>query len=392
MGSFKIVSKIISLGRTAILARLLLPEQFGIYGIAALILAFLEIFTETGINVFLVQEKKEINDYINSAWTISIVRGIFIALIIFLSAPFISLFFGSSNADSIIRLVSLVAVIRGFINPSIVKFQKELQFNKEFILRFSVFTVDTLVAVSLAYITHSPASLVWGLIGGAILEVILSFLLVSPKPKLSFDFKRVKKIVGRGKWVTLGGIFGYISREGDDVVVGKLLGTGFLGLYQMAHRLATLPVSEITDAVSKVTFPVYVRISNEKERLKKAYLKTSIILFVLVLPFNLVMFAFPKEIITLVLGNNWLFAVPVLKVLSIFAIVWSLMGSVEPLFYSVNRQDIVAKVKMIKFLGLILTIVPLTLSYGLVGAAVSALFSISLVIPLYSYFLYKYFK
>ena len=127
---FRGFSRLMTFLRTAILARILLPSQFGVYGVAVLVLAFLEIITETGINVFLVQLKKEIDEYLDTAWIISIFRGLIVSLLIIFTTPFIVSFFKVPDAQPLLYLVSLVAVIRGFINPSIVKFQKHLEFNK----------------------------------------------------------------------------------------------------------------------------------------------------------------------------------------------------------------------------------------------------------------------
>src|SRR3990172_12131370 len=95
MGSLRGVMRSMSFVRLAILARILTPAQFGVFGIASLILSFLEIVTETGINVFLVQQKDDIDEYINTSWVVSITRGILISLIILILAPTISTFFGS---------------------------------------------------------------------------------------------------------------------------------------------------------------------------------------------------------------------------------------------------------------------------------------------------------
>ena len=95
VGGLRLITRIVSFARIAILARLLSPVQFGVFGIAMLVTALLEVFTETGVNIILVQEKKDIKEYINSAWIVSIVRGIAISTIIFFSASFVSIFFHS---------------------------------------------------------------------------------------------------------------------------------------------------------------------------------------------------------------------------------------------------------------------------------------------------------
>src|SRR3990167_4081864 len=113
MAGLRGITRGLALIKIAVLARLLLPAQFGIYGIAALVLGLLESLTETGINVFLIQQRDKIDEYINSSWVVSVLRGFLIALIIFLSIPLITSFFDTESARSILLLVCLVPIIRG---------------------------------------------------------------------------------------------------------------------------------------------------------------------------------------------------------------------------------------------------------------------------------------
>ena len=377
---FRGFSRLMTFLRTIILARILLPTQFGVYGVAVMVLAFLEIITETGINIFLVQEKKEIDEYLDTAWIISIFRGIIVSLLIILTTPFIVSFFKVPDAQPLLYLVSLVAVIRGFINPSIVKFQKHLKFNKYFWFRSSIIFVETFTVILLAAITKSTASLVIGLIAGSLLEVIFSLIFISPRPKFIFKVKQLKTIVSRGKWITFAGIFNYLSSQGDDAVVVKILNTTSLGFYQMAFKLSTLPVSEVGDVVGKVTFPVYVKIAQDKKRLKRAYLKTLFTITSLVIPLGIVLYLFPEKIISVVLGNNWLAAAPALKVLALYGVIRAISGSAYSLFLSLKKQKLITLITFIRLIILAIFIIPLTLKQGIIGAAQACL--ISVIIPL----------
>ena len=187
MSGFRILTRALSFLKIIVLARALTPSQFGIFGIATLVLALLEMLTETGINIILIQSKNEIDKYINSAWVVSIIRGIFISLIIIISTPFITSFFNTPNVSGILLLISTVPFIRGFINPSEIKFQKDLKFHYEFWFRTAIFAFDAMVAIIFVTLTHSVYSLVWGLMAGALLEVALSFILVRPLPGLHIN-------------------------------------------------------------------------------------------------------------------------------------------------------------------------------------------------------------
>lgn len=392
MGALRASTRVIAYIKIAILARLLVPEQFGIFGIAALALALLEILTETGINVFFIQREGKIEEYIDTAWFVSILRGILISLLIVLTASPVSLFFNSPDSYKLLLLIGTVPFLRGFINPAIVKFQKELQFNKEFFLRFSIFSFDATVAILIAFFTRSAVSLVWGLIAGVLLEIFLSHWLIEPRPKFVFEYPKVKRVVGRGKWVTIYSVFNYIFENGDDIVVGRLLNTFSLGLYQVAYKISTLPITEIANVFVKVSFPIYTKISGHTKRLKKAYLKTMLAISLLVIPLGLIIFLFPEVIIKVILGNKWLDAAPVLRILAIFGMIRAITLSGYTLFLAAKKQEYVTASTFAGILGLGVTVIPMVRKYGILGAGFSALIGTLVSIPIFIFFLFRTFR
>lgn len=382
----------VSFFRTIILARILNPSQFGIYGVGILLMALLETFTETGINVFLVQKKGEVDRYINSAWIVSILRGLIIFLSIAVLSKFVALFFNSPDSSTLILLFGVVGLIRGFINPSIVKFQKELDFHKEFFYRLAITLVEAVVSIMLAFYTHLAISLVLGVIAGAIVEVALSFVFVSPSPRFSYKKEQILEVFHKGKWLTIAGIFNYFFHNMDNIVVGKLLGVGSLGLYEMAYNISMLPITDVSDVVSKVTFPVYSLISTDRKRLQRAFAKSIVGISLITIPFGLIILLFPYQLVNLVLGEKWLGMVNVLRVLAIFGVIRAISGSTSALFLSVEKQKYVTVVTLVSILGLVITIVPLVNKFGLVGAGVSALLGSLFAVPFMFYFTVKTLK
>lgn len=392
MSGFRMLTRVLSFLKTAVLARVLTPSQFGIFGIASLVLALLEMLTETGINIILIQSKKEIDEYINSAWVVSIIRGIFVSLCIVILTPFIISFFNTPHVFSILLLISLVPFIRGFINPSVVKLQKELKFHYEFWFRSSIFLFDAIVSITFAVLTHSIYSLVWGLIAGALLEVLLSFILLRPIPRWSIRKDYFNEIFHKGKWVTVYGIFNYIAQEGDNIIVARVMGAPALGIYQMAYKLSTLPISEVTDVVSKVVFPVYAKIVEDKARLKSAFIKSTLVIVTTTMVMGMVLFLFPRQVVLIVLGEKWLPAIPVLRVLVIYGVLRAISGSASALFLGIGKQKYVTSMTFLRFIGLAITIYSFVQMFGLVGAGYSALTSVLFEIPIVVYYIIKVFK
>lgn len=392
MTALRVTTRVVAFVRIAILARIFSPQQFGLFGIATLVLTFLEIFFETGVNVFFIQEEGKLDEYISTAWIVSILRGAVISLLLLASSPLIALFFKAPDVLPLILLTSIVPFLRGFINPAIVTFQKELFFAKEFLLRFSIFFLDSLVVVAFGWLTKSVSSLIYGIIAGAVLEIILSYTLINLRPKLSFELEKAKKIINRGRWMTAAGIFDYLFENLDDIVVGRLLNINFLGLYQMAYKISSMPISEITDVFGKVTFPIYVKISGDKLRLKRAYLRTVLGISLMVLILGAFLFIFSKQVVGLVLGEKWLEIVPVLKILTIYGIIKAISNTANPIFLAVKKQEYITAVTFVGTLILAIFIVPMVSNFQIIGAGFSAVIGSIITVPIIFYFLRKTLK
>lgn len=379
----------ISLLSIIIIARILTPSDFGLYGIALLAMALLEVLTETGVNVVLIQKGGELDEYIDSAWIVSIARGIFIALMLILLAPIVSIFFNTQNSTYLLLLIAIVPFLRGFINPSIIKFQKYLDFQKEFWYKLSIAFFGAFVSLALVILTKSVASLIYGMIAGVMLEIIISFVFLKPRPHFKIHRDYFLQILNKGKWITLSGIFNYLFHNFDNIVIGKILGAGSLGLYQMAYRISMLPITDVADVISKVTFPVYTLISGDKPRLRKAFFKTILFISAITLPFGVILLFFPYQIIALILGQKWLGIVDVLRVLAIFGVIRAISGSTSALFLSLGKQKYITIVTLASMLGLGTTIIPLVLEMGIYGAGISALTGSLVALPFIVYFTVK---
>lgn len=382
---YGIVSKAFTRGigivKISILARILTPSQFGLFGIGALILSLLETLTQSGIEVFLVKEKNKLQDYINTAWVISIVRGIAIGMAIYAGSGLILRFFNEPKAEEILHLIAWVPIIKGFANPALIKFRRELEFGKEFSLRSALFFIESVVAIVATIITRSPVGIVYGILFGAIVEAIFSFVVMRPRPGFEFSPSRFREIFKAGKWLNITGITGYIANEGDDFFVGRMLQTSALGLYQNVYKIAILPLTEIAQIASHVTLPVYSKIEGDRKRLRRAFLRSFVALSMPVVIFGSLIYFFSYEIVLILLGNQWLTAVPVLKILAMYGVVKSFVNISRPLLFAVNKENVVAKLTIVEMITLLIIIVPFINKYGLIGAAYASLASAIVTIP-----------
>jgi O-antigen/teichoic acid export membrane protein len=375
------LTKAVAVAKIAVLARILTPSQFGSYGIALLVLGFLEVITETGINVFLIQEKDNIQNYLDSAWVVSIIRGTLVSLLIIFSTPFVVHFFKTPEVSNLLYLISAVAFIRGFINPMEVTFQKDLKFAKQFLFQGGLYLIDAAIAISFGIITHSESAMIISMIVAATVEVILSFIIFKDKPKLHLEKEKFLKVIHSGKWITGAGIFAYIFQNIDNVTVGKVMGTTNLGFYQQSYSISTLPVSGVSDIFNVVMFPVLVKMSDDIKLLKKTFYKAVGAVLAMAIVFGIVIILFARPIILLFLGPKWLSIEPVLKVLAIFGVFKSILNSTYSLFLSLKMQKVVMLSELFGIIGMGVAIIPMVTKFGILGAGYSTIIAVICSLP-----------
>lgn len=348
IGGLRIAARLVTLVKIAILARLLTPHEFGRFGAAAMALTFFEILTETGVNQALIHSDRKVETIIDSAWIISIVRGILISILIFISAYPLASFFRDPSMIDLVLMIALVPVIKGFINPMTVVFFKELKFSNEFIFRSILLTVDGAVALLAGFILRSAMAFVIALLVSGTAEVVLSFLWFKVRPKLKFQVERLKEILGYGKWVTLSGIAFWLSNEIDNLFTGRIFGTAVLGVYQNAFKISTLPVTEIAGTVNQVAFPMLSKVKHDEKRFNKIF-KTSFGFSSLAgMVLVLILFIFPDLAVRVLLGEQWLAAVPIIRLLAVYGLIRTVESGLQPMFLAQGRPKVAFMGNMIK--------------------------------------------
>lgn len=376
--TLRITQQIFSLTRLVILARVLAPHDFGLLGIAMLTLATLETFSRVGFDDALVQKKDDIKDYLNTAWTVSVFRGIILFISLYLAAPYAAAFFETSEATPIIQVIGISFLFQGFTNVGVIFFQKELEFKKQYIYQLSGTLADFIVAVSAALILGNVWALVYGLIAGNLVRLVVSYFVHSHKPTLSFDLKKAKELFGFGKWVLGSSILIFLITQGDDIFVGKFLGATALGFYQLAYRLSNLPATEITHVITQVTFPAYSKMQNNIPRLREAYLKVLQLTAFLSFPIAGMIFILTPEFTLIFLGEKWIPMVPAMQILVFAGLVRSIAATTGPIFHAVGKPEIDTKLQIIRLSVLAALIYPFTVNWGITGTSYAVLLSISI--------------
>ena len=375
--ALRFIGRALGLVRTVVLARLLSPQDFGVLGVALLSIAVLETFSQTGFHAALIQKKDDIDSYLDSAWTAGAVRGLLLFFVLFVSAPAIGGFFNSPQAVSAIRIISISTILSGFRSIKLVMLRRELAFGKQFIYDFSAMLVEIAVAIGLALVLRNFWALIWGGLAAHFTRLLVSYALCPYLPRIRFDSQRLGDMFRFGQWVFYSNALVFLTTQGDDMFVAKILGVTSLGIYQMAFLLSNLPATEITHVISTITFPAYAQLQDHMERLRKAYGKVLALTTLISIPFAGGIYVLAEAGVAVTIGEKWLPAVPVMQVLVFAGCIRSIAATTGPVFHAIGKPNIDTLWQSIRLAVLVIAIVPLTQLYGLTGTALSVLLSMA---------------
>lgn len=373
--SLRISNKLLGIIRIAILSRLLLPEHFGVVGIAALSISLVETFTQSGLATALIKKEGDVRSYFNTLWTVSLIRSAFIFGVLFFAAPAVASFFVVPDAKDIIRVFGISVLIAGCRNPAVIYFQKELQFSKQYLYEFTVTLVNLLVSAAAALMLRNAWALVFGGMAGAMARWTMSYWLEPYRPRLQIDKEKFLELFDFGKWIYGTGILYFLINQGDDLFLGKAYGVAALGLYQMAFTISQLVTTELSQVVSHVTFPALSKIQLERERLANAYAKVLRLVAFLAFPLAGLIFVLADELTLVVLSDRWLPIVPMLELLVWAGLLRALKGCTEPLFNAIGRPDVHTKFQLVQLIVLAVLIFPASKSLGTIGVCLAVLLS-----------------
>jgi len=353
-----------------VLARFLPPRAFGLIGIALLTLSAMRRFTEIGLDAALIQQKADnVDEYLDTTWSLEIGRGLLIFGVLFVSAPYIASFFDEPQAGIIIQVLSVSPLLRGLRNPAVVYFRKDLAFHKEFVYQASGGVSQLVVAVG--YVLYSPT--VWALVFASIsrpaVQTVLSYWLHDYCPWPSPNLEAAKELVDYGKWITGASIVRFVYSQGDDAFVGWFLTASSLGFYQYAYRIADLPATELSGIVSQITFPAYSQLQENMEELRDALLQTTRLTAFVTFPIAFGIALVAPSFVRSIIGSEWVPMILTMQVLAMYGLMHSITRNFGAVWKSLDRPDLITKTGIVRIVCIAIFIWPATARWGFEGTA-----------------------
>lgn len=364
---------------TVILARLLVPADFGLLALGTSMLAALDLLTSFRFDVALIQNQAAGRADYDSAWTLNQLLGAGLAVFMCIAAFPAAAFYEEPRLAPIVFVLAASALLDGFQNIGIVSFRKEMNFGREFAFTVTRKLVQVIVAGVMAFWLRTYWALAAGIIASSITGVLASYLMHPYRPRWALS--RSRELIGFSKWLVLDNLTFFLRHRSSDVIIGKIAGPAQLGLFGLAYELAMIAHNNLSAPIDRAMFPGYARMAADRNTLRDGYLSVAGMTSLVAVPVAVGTASVAPLLVPLLFGPQWLGSIPVVQVLG-FASAISLLGAGASVVYlAIGRPRILLWVSGNFILFLLTSMALLLPRMGLVGAGWSFLIAASVTLP-----------
>ncbi len=371
--AWSVVSKggqqVLSLVLTVVLARLLTPEEFGLVAMVTVVTGFASLFAELGFGAALIQKQGIKEVHRSSVFWTNLAAGLALTGAFILAAPLIADFYD----EPLLRLLTIVLAFNFTINAlNIVQYmlmRKALDYRALAIMHIAATALSGVVAISMALTGWG----VWCLVAQYVVErttaTALLWIMSDWRPRFLFDWGAMKELMRFSLSVLGDRTLNYWTRRLDNLLIGWKLGSEPLGLYSRAYALLLFPLANVTRVVMEVMFPSFTMIQDDPGRVKRIYLRVLRVVALFTFPMTVGLCVTAYPFVLTVFGPQWIGMVPIVRVLSLVAMIESVSKTIEAVYLSQGRAGLWFKVGIFTKVSAILGIV-IGLQWGVVGVAV----------------------
>lgn len=365
---------------TLVLVRLLVPEDFGLVAMAMSILGLLEMLSTFGFDVALIRHASGGRAHYDTAWTFNVLVGATVALALVLLAYPAARFYAEPRVAPLMLALACAPLLQGFENIGVVAFRKELNFRAEFMWLSGRRLIGLATVLPLAFLLRSYWALLVGIVLGRITGMLLSYVAHPYRPRFSLAARH--ELLRFSRWVLVVNVLGFFLQRASDLVIGRTLGSGPLGVYSIAVEVASLPTTDLVAPINRAVYPAFAKIAHDRTRLKEEYLAAMGIIALVALPAAMGLAAVGAPLVILLLGEKWLAAVPLIQALAFLGAVQFPYTNAYAVFLAVGKPEYQVKVHALHVPVLVGLMIFLTGRYGIVGAAWATVVTGFVVVPI----------
>jgi lipopolysaccharide exporter len=367
MVAFRWLDRLIGLASIAILARLLLPEDFGLVAYAMIVIGMVQVFTEISTDVALIRERSADAAYYSAAWTMNVIRGVVLAAVLAALAYPAAAFFREPRVAPVLMVLALTPLISGLENVGVIDFRKHLEFEREF--RFLVWprVTATLATIGLAAVLRSHWALVTGAVLTTSLRSALSYAVHPFRPTI--ELARIPEIFRFSRWLMLQNVLNGLNQKLPALMIGRATNSSALAFFNVSKEIADLSRTEIGAPVRRALYPGLAVVAARRESLADALVEATGLLALVALPVPIGIALVARDLVPLFLGWQWYSVTTLLPPLCLAA-AFSVLGTNSALAYMASsRTHLIAAAAGIRLLLLLPALYFVAPAYGAEGVA-----------------------
>lgn len=335
----RIIQQAIQFTLSVVLARLLVPEDFGLVGMVSVFLGFAALFGEFGFGAALVYRPDLQPIHSVSVFWFNVAAGVVIAMLFWIGAPHIARFYNAPALEPITQAVGLNFVLSAASIVPLALLRRSMSFNRIAVLNVAATLIAGSVAILFAYMGFGPWAIVaQGLVSAAATS-LLALAFADWRPSLQFSAAAVRELIGYSSNLVGFGVVNYWARNADQLLIGKFLGSFSLGVYSRAYTLMLLPISEVISVLGNVMFPALSSIQQDKARVKSIYLRAMPVIGLIAFPMMLGLLVVAEPFVLTLFGERWIAVAPLLRILCIVGVIQSMCSPTGWIYTSQGRTD-----------------------------------------------------
>jgi len=326
--SCRIPYEVLRFGISIIVARILDPEDFGIMGIAAMLIFYCNSATNFGLNNALVQRKEIDSSHIDSVFTVDLAVSLILTCLLFPLAPLIAIFFHSPESEEVLKVLSVAFILTTFHDLPRALLRRNIAFKLISIVELFRSLSMSLITLVLALSGFKYWSLVWGQLLPLFVATIYLVYKVGWVPRVRYEHASMKQIYSFGMWNFIGGQLDYFNRHVDRFIIGRVFGPLSLGFYDKSVTISRMPLDSIAMNINAVMFPSFSRSQTDKKELKNLFKKAVVLISLINLPILFGCCVVAPYFVLALLGEKWAPMTVPFQILSLSGIVMSFKGLV----------------------------------------------------------------
>jgi O-antigen/teichoic acid export membrane protein len=369
------LGKLVVLITTSILARLLAKSDFGLVAVAVVAINYLSVLKDLGLGVALIQRKGDVREAANTVFTINLLIGLVLSAIIIPLAPFVAAYFRDPQVTPILRWMGISFVIHALSSVHINRLVRDLDYRRKLVPELGSALTKGVVSIGMAYLGYGVWALVFGQLAGAAVAVLLVWIILPWRPRLTIDRKVAGSFLQFGASVTAIDIITQITDNIDYVIVGRMFGLVPLSIYTLAYRLPEMLLIGNLWVMGGVVFPAFSTVQDRPNELRRGFLASIRLVELIAVPISLGLLIAAEPIVRVVFGDQWLEAIPILRVLAVYAWVYSLGYHAGGFYKAIGRPDILLRLSILTLI-IIIPALLIGAQFGMIGVAVGHLVAV----------------